>query len=212
MKSHIDTSLNKFSQRNQSQQPLVADENQLSNLIQQNLTKNLQPKLEKIIKEEIHKSVQNQFVTRVMEPLREQITRDLAEKLKSIEAVLKDNVNKMFKSKTTLDALSQSIVSSQQATIINSYRDTFQKVIVPNFEKSCQNMYQQVNASFSKGTQNYLLEFETLAKQHSKKFDETKEPILAQMSRFNEQMSNHNTQMASVLGSNLQQQFESNLR
>lgn len=73
-------------------------------------------------------------------------------------------------------------------------------------------MYQQVNNSFSKGTQDYLVEFDTLAKQHSKKFDESREPILAQMSRFNEQMTSQSTQWANILATNLQQQFEENLR
>jgi enhancer of mRNA-decapping protein 4 len=76
-----------------------------------------------------------------------------------------------------MDTLSQSIVGSMQSTVVNSYRDTFQKVLVPNFEKSCQNMYQQVNASFAKGTQDYLIEFDQLAKQQRKQFDDNKEPI-----------------------------------
>ncbi len=190
----------------------MTDENLLNNLIQHSLAKNVQPRLEKLFRDEIHKAVNTQLATKLLEPLREQITRDLADKLKSIESVLKDSVLKLFKSKSTLDTLSQAIVNSQQATIVNSYRETFQKVIVPNFEKSCQNMYQQVNTSFSKGTQDYLVEFDTLAKQHSKKFDESREPILAQMHKFNESMASQCAQMAQVLAANLQQQFEANLR
>lgn len=214
LESHIDTTLNKLIKQQQSTTNvnLNTDEVQLNMLIQQSLTKHVQPRLEKLFKEEIHKAVQNQFVSRLMEPLREQITSDLAEKLKSIEGVLKDQVSRLFKSKSTLDSISQSIVSSQQATIVNSYRDTFQKVIVPNFEKSCQNMYQQVNSSFSKGTQDYLVEFESLANKHGKKFDESREPILSQLNKFNEQISNQTSQMGSILANNLQQQFEANLR
>lgn len=218
LKSHIDTVFNKLSKHQTNSihsnqiAPLISDETQLNNLIQQSLNKHLQPKLEKVFKDEVNKAIQIQLSSKLLEPMREQITRDLATQLKSVEGALKDSVSKMFKSKSTLDSLSQSIVSSQQATIINSYRDTFQKVIVPNFEKSCQNMYQQVNSSFSKGTQDYLIEFDTLAKQHSKKFEESKEPILAQMNKFNEQMAGQSTQMANILASNLQQQFEANLR
>jgi len=73
-------------------------------------------------------------------------------------------------------------------------------------------MYQQVNASFSKGTQDYLIEFDTLAKQHSKKFDDARDPILVQMQKFNEGMATQCAQMAHVLAANLQQQFEVNLR
>lgn len=87
MKAHIDSAFNKLSQRSESKQSLVTDESQLNSMIQSTLNKHLQPRLEKLCKEEIHKSVQNQFVTRLMEPLREQITRDLAEKLKVIASI-----------------------------------------------------------------------------------------------------------------------------
>ena len=95
---------------------------------------------------------------------------------------------------------------------MNTYRDTFQKVIVPNFEKSCQNMYQQVNMSFAKGTQDYLSEFDQLAKQHRKQFEENKEPLLAQIKQFNDQMRTHGVQVANDMASNLQQQFDKHLR
>ena len=95
---------------------------------------------------------------------------------------------------------------------MNTYRETFQKVIVPNFEKSCQNMYQQVNSSFAKGTQDYMLEFDQLTKQQRKLFDENKEPILAQMKQFNDQMHTHGAQVAADMAANLQLQFDNHLR
>ena len=83
------------------------------------------------------------------------------------------------------------------------------QVVVPNFEKSCQNMYQQVNSSFIKGTQDYLVEFQQLASQAGKRLDEGREPVLAQLTRVSEQMS---SQSAQALAGDLQQQFEANLR
>ena len=96
--------------------------------------------------------------------------------------------------------------------IVNTYRDTFQKVIVPSFEKSCQNMYLQVNQSFSKGTQDYLNEFEQVAKQHRKQFEENKEPLLIQIKQFNDQVRSHGIQVATDMATNLQQQFDNHLR
>ena len=214
LKTQIDTTLKQFLNNQQQQQrSSQSSTNTSNNDLQQTLAMhNLQTVIEKIIKEEINKLVQTQFAQHILDPLREQISRELAEKLKSIELIFKDLVLKVFKSKSTMDTLSQSIVGSMQSTIVNSYRETFQKVIVPNFEKSCQNMYQQVNSSFAKGTQDYLIEFDQLAKQHRKMFDENKEPLLLQMKQFSEQMQLHGTQVANSIAANLQQQIESNLR
>lgn len=142
LKSHLDQSLKQYQN----------DEQKVGVILQQTINNSLMPKLEKLVKEEVNKSVQCQIGTRLLDPLREQLSRDMAEKFKSMENVLKDNVGKLFKSKTTIDTMSQSISNSMQGVIVNSYRETFQKLIVPNFEKACQNMYQQVNSSFAKGT------------------------------------------------------------
>jgi hypothetical protein len=165
LKSHIDTSLKQFlhaqqklnngqsSSLNSSQVnngggvDLFANEDLQTKLVlsmQQTLTGTLMPKMEKTIKEEIHKTVHSQYVQRLLDPLREQISRDIAEKMKSVESVLKDGVSKLFKSKTTLDNISQSVTGSMQNVIVNSYRDTFTKMVVPTFEKQCQVMFQQV--------------------------------------------------------------------
>jgi enhancer of mRNA-decapping protein 4 len=169
-------------------------------------------RLEKIIREEIGKGLQSQITHNLLEHVREQIARELAERFKSIENIIKDNVNKLFKSKSVLESLTQSVTQSMQALIVNSYRDTFQKTIVPNFEKACQNMYQQVNNSFSKGTQDYLVEFEQLARQYRKLFDENKDPLLLQLKQYNEQMHSNAQQVANEMASSLQQQFDSHLR
>ena len=164
------------------------------------------------MKEEMSKIIQSQVSARLLEPLREQISREVAERLKPTENMIKDSVGKLFKSKSVLDSLSQSVVGCMQGAIVNSYRDCFQKVIVPNFEKSCQNMYQQVNQSFAKGTQDYLLEFDQMAKQHRKMFEENKEPVLAHMKQISEQMQMHDSQISAKIASSLQSQFDAQLR
>lgn len=193
-------------------QKLSVDEQKIGLALQQSLTNSLLPKLEKVIKDEVGKSVQSQLSQKLLDPLREQLSRDLADKIRSIENTLKDTMSKIFKSKSTIDTMSQSITNSMQSVIVNSYRETFQKFIVPNFEKSCQNMYQQVNSSFSKGTQDYLSEFDQLAKQQKKLLEDHKEPLVNQMKLFSDQMHLHGKQVASEMANSLQQQFDAHLR
>ncbi|CAF0712129.1 unnamed protein product [Brachionus calyciflorus] len=194
------------------QQNVAIDEQKLNVLFQQTINNSLMPKLDKVIRDEVTKSVQTQLGQKILDPLREQLSRDLADKVRSIENTLKDSLGKIFKSKTTIDTMSQSITNSMQGVIVNTYRETFQKYIVPNFEKSCQNMYQQVNSSFSKGTQDYLAEFDQLSKQQKKLLDENKEPLIVQLKHYTDQMHLHGKQVATEMANSLQQQFDNHLR
>jgi enhancer of mRNA-decapping protein 4 len=211
LKTCIDTSLKQFL-LTQQQQQINAYMSTPANELQQNLINSLLVILEKIIKDEISKLMHSQFSMHVLEPLKEQISQELTEKLNSFESVFKDSALKLFISKPTMDTLSQSVVTSLQTNIVNSYRETFQKVVVPNFEKSCQNMYQQVNSSFAKGTQDYLIEFDKIAKLQRKSFDENKDPILSKMKQFSDKMQLHGSQVGTSIAASLQQQIESNLR
>ena len=40
-----------------------------------------------------------------------------------------------------------------QGPIQAAYKDTFQSIVLPVFERGCQSMFQQINDSFKQGTQ-----------------------------------------------------------
>lgn len=40
-----------------------------------------------------------------------------------------------------------------QGPIQTAYKDTFQSIVLPVFERGCQSMFQQINDSFKQGTQ-----------------------------------------------------------
>jgi enhancer of mRNA-decapping protein 4 len=215
LKSFIDTSLKQFLSKQQQQQMPSGNSNSTSSgsiELQQSVINNLLVILEKLIKDEINRLINAQFSQHLLEPIRAQICIDLNEKLKQFELVLKESALNLFISKPIMDTLSQSVTTSLHSQCVQTYRDTFQKILVPNFEKSCQNMYQQVNESFAKGTQDYLNEFEQLTKQQRKMFDENKEPILNQIKQFSEQIQLNSNQIASNIAINMQQNLDLNLR
>lgn len=98
-------------------------------------------------------------------------------KLSSVEATLKDNVTKVVKSKVgvracftvlfpkppaitpplrsqnTTDAIGRAAAEAMQGPIQTAYKDTFQSIVLPVFERGCQSMFQQINDSFKQGTQ-----------------------------------------------------------
>ena len=126
------------------------------------------PQVHALIRAELAGAMQASVEQRVLEPMREQLARDLGEKMRAVETTLKDSLGKLVRSKSVMDSLSQSLASSMHASVVNTYRDTFQKIVVPNFEKSCQLMYQQVNAAFVKGTHDYVAELGQMANNYQK--------------------------------------------
>jgi hypothetical protein len=62
-----------------------------------------------------------------------------------------------------IDSLSHTISHGIQSTMITSYRDTFNQIIIPSFEKAATNMFQQTNDVFKRGTKEcILLKFERI--------------------------------------------------
>ena len=51
-----------------------------------------------------------------------------------------------------IDSLSNAVANAIQSTMINTYRDTFDQIVIPSFEKAATNMFQQTNDVFNRGT------------------------------------------------------------
>ena len=122
-------------------------------------------------------------ISKNLEPVTGQLNNSIAAKLTAVEVTLKDNVTKMVKSKasgrpfsnlklsqchlpssviltmptsclqSTTDAIGRAAAEAMQGPIQTAYKDTFQSIILPVFERGCQSMFQQINDSFKQGTQ-----------------------------------------------------------
>lgn len=53
----------------------------------------------------------------------------------------------------TTDAIGRAAAEAMQGPIQAAYKDTFQSIVLPVFERGCQSMFQQINDSFKQGTQ-----------------------------------------------------------
>ena len=51
-----------------------------------------------------------------------------------------------------IDSLNNAIANTIQKTMITSYYDTFNQIVIPSFEKTATNMFQQTNDVFKRGT------------------------------------------------------------
>lgn len=61
-------------------------------------------------------------------------------------------ISTLFLQNTT-DAIGRAAAEAMQGPIQTAYKDTFQSIVLPVFERGCQSMFQQINDSFRQGTQ-----------------------------------------------------------
>lgn len=52
----------------------------------------------------------------------------------------------------TTDAIGRAAAEAMQGPIQAAYKDAFQGIVLPVFERGCQSMFQQINESFKQGT------------------------------------------------------------
>lgn len=124
----------------------------LSQQLSQSLSTAVCNRLERTIREEMKKTVP-QCISKSMDPTVSQLSSTIAAKLTAVEGTLKENITKLVKSKNLTDSVVRATADTLQGPIQSAYREAFQSVVLPAFEKSCQSMFQQINDTFKQGTQ-----------------------------------------------------------
>ncbi|NXL88265.1 EDC4 protein, partial [Alectura lathami] len=124
----------------------------LSQQLSQSLSAAVCSRLERTVREEMKKTVP-QCISKTMDPVACQLNNTIATKLTALEGTLKENVIKLVKSKNLTDSVVRATADTLQGPIQSAYREAFQSVVLPAFEKSCQSMFQQINDTFKQGTQ-----------------------------------------------------------
>ncbi|KAM7432198.1 enhancer of mRNA decapping 4 [Porites harrisoni] len=176
---------------------------QLQSTLSQVLTTTLSGKLDKAVKAEVKSSVVP-TVQKVLNSIQEQLNTTLAQKLTAADTVLKESIAKMVKSKGVVDAIGGAAATALQGPIQVTYREAFQSTILPSFERACQNMFQQINESFHKGTQQYLQQVTTALDNRRREERESVSPVMQQL----EAQTKSFQAMTERLSSNIMADFE----
>ncbi|KAL9975984.1 hypothetical protein ACROYT_G013213 [Oculina patagonica] len=111
----------------------------------------------------------------------QEMTSLMHEKLTAANTVLKESIAMMVKSKGVVDAIGGAAAGALQGPIQVTYREAFQSTIMPSFERACQNMFQQINESFHKGTHQYLHQVTTALDNYTKEEEIYLEPVMQQL-------------------------------
>uniref|UniRef100_A0AAY4EUJ7 Enhancer of mRNA-decapping protein 4 n=1 Tax=Denticeps clupeoides TaxID=299321 RepID=A0AAY4EUJ7_9TELE len=153
---------------------------QLAQQLAQSLGNTLGNRLDKVLREELKKTVP-QTISKSLEPVTGQMNNTIAAKLTAVEGTLKENVTKVVKSKNTTDAIGRAAAEAMQGPIQAAYKEAFQSIVLPVFERGCQSMFQQINDSFKQGTHEYIQQLETHVKNRKQREQEARDPVIGQL-------------------------------
>ncbi|XP_008063944.2 enhancer of mRNA-decapping protein 4 [Carlito syrichta] len=183
---------------------------QLTQQLSQALSSAVAGRLERSIRDEIKKTVPP-CVSRSLEPVAGQLSNSVATKLTAVEGSMKENISKLLKSKNLTDAIARAAADTLQGPMQAAYREAFQSVVLPAFEKSCQAMFQQINDSFRLGTQEYLQQLENHMKSRKAREQEAREPVLAQLRGLVGTLQSATEQMAATVSSSVRAEVQHQL-
>ncbi|KAM6946368.1 enhancer of mRNA-decapping protein 4 [Aplochiton taeniatus] len=170
----------------------------LTQQLSQALTSSLTSRLDKVLRDEMKKTVP-QTISKSLEPVTGQLSNTIAAKLTAVEATLKDNVSKVVKSKNTTDAIGRAAAEAMQGPIQAAYKDAFQSIVLPVFERGCQSMFQQINDSFKQGTHEYIQQLESHMKSRKQREQEVRDPLVAQMQQMIDSFQTSQDQLAATV-------------
>uniref|UniRef100_A0A674ILV8 Enhancer of mRNA-decapping protein 4 n=1 Tax=Terrapene triunguis TaxID=2587831 RepID=A0A674ILV8_9SAUR len=138
-------------------------------------------------------------ISKSLDPVTGQLSNTIAAKLTAVEGTLKENVTKLVKSKNLTDAIARAAADALQGPIQSAYREAFQSVVLPAFEKSCQSMFQQINDTFKQGTQEYIQQLETHMKNKKAREQEARDSLLGQLRQLISTFQSSTEQLASSI-------------
>ncbi|NXX35419.1 EDC4 protein, partial [Nicator chloris] len=182
----------------------------LSQQLSQSLSTAVCNRLERTIREEMKKTVP-QCISKSMDPTVSQLSNTIAAKLTAVEGTLKENITKLVKSKNLTDSVVRATADTLQGPIQSAYREAFQSVVLPAFEKSCQSMFQQINDTFKQGTQEYIQQLEAHLKNKKVREQEVRDPLLNQLRQLISTFQSTTEQLASTIAASVHAEVQHQL-
>ncbi|XP_010129669.1 PREDICTED: enhancer of mRNA-decapping protein 4, partial [Buceros rhinoceros silvestris] len=185
----------------------------LSQQLSQSLSTAVCNRLERTVREEMKKTIP-QCISKSLDPVAGQLSNTIAAKLTALTAVegsLKESITKLVKSKNLTDTIVRATADTLQGPIQSAYREAFQSVVLPAFEKSCQSMFQQINDTFKQGTQEYIQQVETHLKNKKAREQEARDPLLNQLRQLLSTFQSSTEQLASTVAASVHTEVQHQL-
>ncbi|KAL4234140.1 enhancer of mRNA decapping 4 [Mactra antiquata] len=179
----------------------------LQHTVIQSLSQSVNNHLDKTVRSTIIPSL-----TKVLEPVKDQIHHEMAQKLTATDSLLKDNISKMVRSRQTVESIGVAAGNAIQSPIQAAYREAFTNFVIPSFERTTQNMYQQVTDTFQKGTKEYTRQLESHLDSIRQRHIESRDPIVSELRNLTETFQTSAEQMKSHVLATIQTQLNNEMQ
>uniref|UniRef100_A0A8C7F2S7 Enhancer of mRNA-decapping protein 4 n=1 Tax=Oncorhynchus kisutch TaxID=8019 RepID=A0A8C7F2S7_ONCKI len=158
---------------------------------------NRNQQLQEHLSQQLAQTLNNTLCNRLDKTLREEMKKSVPPI--NVWPSLKENVSKVVKSKNTTDAIGRAAAEAMQGPIQAAYKDAFQSIVLPVFERGCQSMFQQINDSFKQGTHEYIQQLETHVKSRKQHEQEGQDPMIGQLQQMIDTFQNSTDQLATTV-------------
>ncbi|XP_034666719.1 enhancer of mRNA-decapping protein 4 homolog [Drosophila subobscura] len=121
-----------------------------------------------IIGNVLNMELQRQLVPRVnakMDQLQAQIQVEFVQKLGVFEKAVKENIAQVCKSKQFMDSFGKSVLIGVQTSLQTAFIESMGSTLIPAYEKSSQNMFQQLHDAFTVGIKDFMVQFNAYLQQ-----------------------------------------------
>ncbi|XP_017153982.1 enhancer of mRNA-decapping protein 4 homolog [Drosophila miranda] len=121
-----------------------------------------------IIGNVLNMELQRQLLPRVnakMDQLQAQIQVEFVQKLGVFEKAVKENIAQVCKSKQFIDSFGKSVLIGVQSSLQSAFIESMGSTLIPAYEKSSQNMFQQLHDAFTVGIKEFMVQFNAYLQQ-----------------------------------------------
>uniref|UniRef100_A0A8C4Q2X0 Enhancer of mRNA-decapping protein 4 n=1 Tax=Eptatretus burgeri TaxID=7764 RepID=A0A8C4Q2X0_EPTBU len=184
---------------------------QLAQNLGQTLVSALGVRIDRVVREEMKKTVAP-GLSRALEPVTSQLSSSLTSKLSSMEGTLKETVTRVVKAKGTGEAIGKAAGEALQVPLTAVYTEAISSTLIPAVERSCQIMFQQLDATFQQGTADYKQQLESVLLHRRQKEEDSLEGTVAQIAKATAGLQVTTGQLASNLVTALQAEVQTQMR
>ncbi|XP_078482620.1 LOW QUALITY PROTEIN: enhancer of mRNA-decapping protein 4-like [Ciona intestinalis] len=128
-------------------------------LMQSGVTEATAGKIDRIIKSEVKRTIMP-GMNQTLESVKGDLTNIVSQKLTATDAILRENIPKVLRSKDIVDHIGTSTAKAIHSQVQASLPEIFFTTLIPAFERSCQNMFQQLSTTYHRGMEETLLKLE----------------------------------------------------
>lgn len=137
-------------------------------------------RMKPMVTSEVNSQTQNhvfQMVSNKVDEISLAIQKEVRAKCLSMDTTLVAGMEKCFKSQPMTDLLTTAIHVGVRKGLEKMYQDSLRTIVLPGFEKSSQELFRQLNMTFSTGTKEYVTKLDQYLGQNKQAADRTSELI-----------------------------------